>query len=89
MKNLKNMVAVSSLMAILMVGTASANTELFVSDAPESKPAKCTVEYSTVIKEFVKDMFMEVLGNPRIFYMAESGSETSTCTQEMNGRRHG
>ncbi len=87
MKNIKNMVAAGSLMAILMVGTASANTELIMSDAPESKPAKCTVEYSTVIKEFVKDIIIEVLGNPRIFYLPEFESETSTCTQEMNGYR--
>ncbi len=88
MKNLKNMLAASSLMAILMVGTASANTELLMSDEAQPKPAKCTVEYTTVIKDLVKDIIIEVLGNPRIFYLAESGSETSTCTQEMNGRRN-
>ncbi len=40
MKNLKNMVAASSLMAILMVGTASANTELLMSDEAQTKTGK-------------------------------------------------
>ncbi len=88
MKNIKNMVAAGSLMAILMVGTASANTELLMSDESQPKPAECTVEYTTVIKDFVKDIIIEIFGNPRIRASGseqEVESETSTCTQEMNG----
>ena len=89
MKNIKNMVAAGSLMAVLMVGTASANTELLMSDAPESNPANCTVEYTTVIKDFVKDIITEVLGNPQIFYTAEVEGETSTCSEvATDGGRH-
>ncbi len=48
MTNLKNTATAIALAAVLMVGTASANTEITNQNAPQL--TKCTVNYTNVIK---------------------------------------
>ncbi len=79
MKNLKNTATAIALAATLMVGTASANTEILMSDAPQ--PTQCTVNYTNVIKSMVGKFFREILGEPRIFYMKEFVPDDSTCSE--------
>ena len=90
MKNLKNMVATGGLMAILMVGTASANTEITNQNAPQQK--QCTVNDTNgiigIVESFIKGI---VLRMPRAFFAPQITLESDApCQQtvEMDGARH-
>ncbi len=82
MTNLKNTATAIALAAVLMVGTASANTEITNQNAPQL--TKCTVNYTNVTKgsvgNFIKGI---VLRMPRIFYAAEGvfDNKASSCTE--------
>jgi hypothetical protein len=82
MTNLKNTATTIALAAVLMVGTASANTEITNQNAPQQK--QCTVKDTNgiigIVESFIKGF---VLRMPRIFYAAEGvfDNKASSCTE--------
>ncbi len=90
MKNLKNTATAIALAAVLMVGTASANTETINQNAPQQK--QCTVKDTNVIKGIVESFIKGiVLRMPQAFFAPQITLESDApCQQtvEMDGTRH-
>ena len=90
MTNLKNTATAIALAAVLMVGTASANTETITQNAPQQK--QCTVNDTNVIKGIVESFIKGiVLSRPQAFFAPQITLESDApCQQtvEMNGGRH-
>ncbi len=67
MTNLKNTATAIALAAVLMVGTASANTETITQNVPQQK--QCTVKDTNgiidIVESFIKGI---VLRMPRVFF---------------------
>ncbi len=90
MTNLKNTATAIALAAVLMVGTASANTETITQNAPQQK--QCTVNDTDgiigIVEGFIKGI---VLRMPRAFFASQITSESDApCQQtiEIYGGRH-
>jgi hypothetical protein len=82
MTNLKNTATAIALAAVLMVGTASANTEITNQNAPQQK--QCTVKDTSGIIGIVESFINQiVLSMPRIFYAPEGvfDNKASSCTE--------
>ncbi len=82
MTNLKNTATTIALAAVLMVGTASANTEITNQNAPQQK--QCTVNDTSGITSIVESFINQiVLSMPRIFYAPEGvfDNKASSCTE--------
>ena len=91
MTNLKNTATAIALAAVLMVGTASANTETITQNAPQQK--QCTVNDTNgiigIVESFIKGI---VLSMPRAFFAPQITLESDAPCQptvEMDGKRHG
>ncbi len=90
MTNLKNTATAIALAAVLMVGTASANTEPVTQYAPQQK--QCMVNDTNgiigIVESFIKGI---VLSMPRAFFAPQITLESDAPCQptvEMYGKRH-
>ncbi len=90
MTNLKNTATTIALTAVLMVGTASANTEITNQNAPQQK--QCAVKDTSGITGIVESFINQiVLSMPGTFFAPQITLESDApCQQpvEMYGKRH-
>ncbi len=97
MKNLKNITTAIALAAVLMVGTASANTQLGteITTQDTQKLTRCTVIDTNVIKGFIGKFIKQIVVNmPRAFFVPQIvfDNETQNCDKNDSisayGKRH-
>ncbi len=86
MKNLKNMLAAASLMAVLGISTVSATTGLMISDRTANTPKTCTVKGGGVLQQ-ISGVIISGLSGLMISDLHGviiSGAPTPECT-DANG----